>query len=353
MLNPTQIRKILNDTRPESIEELAQQAAQLTRRQFGRTIGLYSPLYLSNFCSSHCTYCGFHSQNKIQRTKLSPEEYVKEMQFIHAQGIRNILMLTGESYKHTPVSYLKEATLIASEYFQGIALEVHPMETAEYKELFAAGVDGITVYQETYDRARYAQVHLSGYKKDYDFRYATPYRAAEAGIRQISLGILLGLSDPAQDLFALYQHLRELEISFPGVEYSVSFPRLRTVKAEVLASCDIDDVQFVKIIALTRLLFPRVGINLSTREEPNLRDHLLEIGITRMSAGSNTSVGGYTLLEEQAQDPQFDIKDERSVKEIVQLLKAKNFDPVFTDWRHLGLQPLQTPGPPSDNKYHR
>jgi 2-iminoacetate synthase len=330
-----QIKNILNDQRPESVEQLAQEAAQLTRRQFGRAISLYGPLYLSNFCSSHCTYCGFHSQHKIQRMKLEPEQYRKEMQFIHAQGIRNILMLTGESYKHTPVSYLKDAALIASEYFQGIALEVHPMETADYKELFAAGVDGIAVYQETYDRSRYAQVHLSGYKKDYDFRRATPHRAAEAGMRQISLGILLGLSDPAQDVFDLYQHLQELERSFPGVEYSVSFPRLRTVKTETLASCDVDDIQFVKIIALTRILFPRVGINLSTREEPRLRDHLLEIGITRMSAGSNTSVGGYTLLEEKAQDPQFDIKDERSVDEIIQLLKARNFDPVFTDWRHI------------------
>ena len=267
--------------------------------------------------------------------KMTPEQYRKEMQFIQSQGIRKIIMLTGESHKHTPVSYLKEATQIASEYFQGIALEVHPMETAEYKELFAAGVDGITVYQETYDRARYAQVHLSGYKKDYDFRYATPARAAEAGMRHISIGILLGLSDAANDVYAILQHLRELERSFPGVEYGISFPRLRTVKTESLASCDVDDVQFVKIIALTRILFPRVSINLSTREAPRLRDHLLDIAITRMSAGSNTSVGGYTLLEEKEQDPQFDIKDERSVDQIVKLLKSKDFDPVFTDWRHI------------------
>jgi len=335
MITFQQIKNILSDNRPQAIEELAQQAAQTTRQYFGRAISLYGPLYLSNFCSSHCTYCGFHSQNKIQRIKLGDQEYRKEMQFIHAQGIRNILMLTGESYKHTPVSYLKQAAQTASEYFQGIALEVHPMQTAEYKELFTAGVDGIAVYQETYDRGRYAQVHLSGYKKDYDFRYATPHRAAEAGIRQISLGILLGLSDLSEDLYCLYQHLRELEISFPGVEYSVSFPRLRTVKTETLANCDVDDAQFVKVIALTRLLFPRVGINLSTREEPQLRDHLLEIGITRMSAGSNTSVGGYALLEESKQDPQFDIKDERSVDEIVKLLKSKDFDPVFTDWRQI------------------
>src|SRR6202142_4083339 len=145
MMTFQQIQDILNDKGPKAVDELAQQAARLTRQHFGRAIGLYGPLYLSNFCSSHCTYCGFHSQNKIQRIKLEPAQYRKEMQFIHAQGIRNVLMLTGESYKHTPVSYLKEAALIASEYFQGIALEVHPMETSEYKDLFAAGVDGITV----------------------------------------------------------------------------------------------------------------------------------------------------------------------------------------------------------------
>lgn len=335
MMTFQQIKNILNDRNPASLEELADQAAHTTRQYFGRAISLYGPLYLSNFCSSHCTYCGFNSHNKIKRMALEPEQYRKEMQFIHSQGIRNILMLTGESYKHTPVSYLKKAAFIATEYFQGIALEVHPMELGEYKELFAAGVDGITIYQETYDRTRYAQVHLSGYKKDYNFRYDTPCRAAQAGMRHISLGILLGLSDVAQDVFALYQHLNELEKSFPGVEYSVSFPRLRTVKATSLASCNVDDLQFVKIISLTRLLFPRVGINLSTREAPALRDHLLEIGITRISAGSNTSVGGYTLLEDTAQDPQFDIKDRRSVDEIVKMLKVRGFDPVFTDWRHI------------------
>ncbi len=331
-----QITDILNDRRPESVEALAQEASRITRQQFGRAIGLYTPLYLSNFCSSHCTYCGFHSQNKIERVKLNPEQYTKEMQHIHAQGIRNILMLTGESYKHTPVPYLKEAATHASQYFQGIALEVHPMQTDEYKELFAAGVDGITVYQETYDRTRYAEVHLSGYKKDYDFRYATPARAAEAGMRQIAMGILLGLSENlSEDLFALFAHLRTLERSYPGVEYALSFPRLRTIKSKEFARCDIDDITFTKILCLTRILFPRVGINLSTREDAMLRDHLLELVITRMSAGSNTAVGGYSLFEEEKQDPQFDIKDDRTIAQVVRLLKNKNFDPVFTDWRRI------------------
>ncbi len=335
MIPLQKIKDLLEDQRPQALEEIAQEAARVTRQYFGRTIGLYAPLYLSNYCSSHCTYCGFHSNNKITRIKLTPDQYRQEMQVIHSQGIRNILMLTGESYKHTPVEYLKEAAQAASEYFQGIALEVHPMKTNEYQELFTAGVDGITVYQETYDRSRYAQVHLSGYKKDYDFRRATPQRAAEGGMRQIAMGVLLGLSDAASDLLELYNHLREMEQSFPGVEYSVSFPRLRTIKDKEFAHCDVDDIQLTKIVALTRILFPRVGINLSTREDARLRDHLLEIGITRMSAGSNTSVGGYSLLNEEEQDPQFDIKDERSVADIIALLKRKNFDPVFTDWRRI------------------
>ena len=151
--------------------------------------------------------------------------------------------------------------------------------------------------------------------------------------RHISLGILLGLSDTAEDLLSLYEHLRWMEKHFPGVEYSLSFPRLRKIKGRAFAICNVNDLDFIKILCLSRILFPRVGLNLSTRENPVLRDHALELGITRISAGSNTSVGGYTLKPAEEQDPQFDIEDQRSVKEIVQHLKLKNFDPVFTDWR--------------------
>lgn len=333
MITLTQIQKLLTDHRPETLEALAQDAKRITEQNFGRTISLYAPIYLSNYCSSHCTYCGFHSQNKIDRVKLTIDETRQEMQNVHATGIRNILLLTGESYKFTPVSYLKDAAQVAKEFFQGISLEVHPMLTAEYRELFEAGVDGITVYQETYDRARYAEVHLSGYKKNYDYRRETPGRAATAGMRQISMGILLGLSQVARDVYELLNHLREMEKAFPGVEYSLSFPRLRTIKGREYALCDVDDKTFIKIICLTRILFPRVGINLSTREEPRLRDHLLGIGITKISAGSNTAVGGYTLRTSDEQDPQFDTEDKRSVEEVVAMVKAQGFDPVFTDWR--------------------
>jgi len=333
MITLSAIKDILSDRDPDRLEELAQGSARLTRQFFGRTISLYAPLYLSNYCSSHCTYCGFHSKNRIQRVRLTPEEMQQEMKMVADTGIENILLLTGESYQATPLPYLKEAVSIAQGCFTSISLEVHPMEAEDYRELFLNGVDGITVYQETYDRLRYREVHLSGQKADYDYRFGTPERAAAAGIRQISMGILLGLSDPAEDLLELYSHLRDMEKNYPGVEYSLSFPRLRKIKGREFAVCDVDDITFIKIICLTRTLFPRVGINLSTRENPALRDHALELGVTKMSAGSNTAVGGYAIKAPEEQEPQFDIEDTRSVSRIVQLLKEKDFDPVFTDWR--------------------
>ncbi len=336
MISLREIKDILDNNDPKRLESLALESASLTRQYFGRTISLFAPLYLSNYCSSHCTYCGFNSHNRIERIKLKPEQMHAEMKHVADTGIENILLLTGESYKATPVSYLLEAADIAKQYFTGISLEVHPMETAEYSELFRNGVDGITVYQETYDRERYKEVHISGKKSDYDFRYATPERAAQGGIRHLAMGILLGLSDIAEDLMKLYEHLRTMEKNYPGVEYSVSFPRLRTIKGRDFALCNVDDKMFIKIVCLTRILFPRVGITLSTRETAQLRNNALELGFTRMSAGSNTSVGGYTIKEEEEQDPQFDIEDTRSVNEIVQLLKNKNFDPIFTDWRPIG-----------------
>ncbi|MBI3616902.1 MAG: 2-iminoacetate synthase ThiH [Candidatus Omnitrophica bacterium] len=340
MISLVDIKNILHDPNPRSTEQLAQNAGRLTRQYFGRTITLYAPLYLSNFCSSYCAYCGFHSHNRIKRFKLTDPQMHQEMSFLARQGIENVLLLTGESYQATPLSYLKEAAQIAKTHFSNISMEVHPMDEEEYRELFAHGVDGITVYQETYNRKRYKEVHISGKKADYDYRLNTPERAAKGGMRHISLGILLGLADTAEDLHALYQHLRWMERHYPGVEYSVSFPRVRAVKGTDLAYCDVDDVTLVKIICLTRIQFPRVGINLSTREDAGLRDHALELGITRISAGSNTSVGGYTVTAAEKQDPQFDIKDHRCVQDIITILKKRNFDPVLTDWRQIKNETL-------------
>lgn len=337
------IKDTLDNLDPHFLENLAQQSKQITTQYFGRTIALYAPLYLSNYCSSECTYCGFKSKNRIERFKLTADQMHSEMKHLSNAGIENILLLTGESYKVTPLSYLQEAVNIAKQYFPSITLEVHPMDEKDYQELFLNGVDGITVYQETYDEARYKEAHLSGLKANYHYRYETPQRAAQAGIRNISLGILLGLSDNiAEDLFALYTHLRFMEKNFPGVEYSLSFPRFKTIKGAEFAKNLVNDKTFIKIICLTRIIFPRVGINLSTRESATIRNNTLGLGITRMSAGSNTSVGGYTLKTQEEQNPQFDIEDTRSVEDVIKFLKNHDFDPVLTDWRRIDNEALNS-----------
>jgi 2-iminoacetate synthase len=316
-----------------ALKDLALRAQKVTRQYFGRTMGLYAPLYISNYCENNCLYCGFNSRQNIPRKTLSIAEIRRECLALSRTGIQNILILTGESRVQAPVAYIKEAVQVSKEYFPNISLEIYPLETTEYRELYLAGADSVAIYQETYDRERYGQLHLSGRKKDYDFRYGAPARIAEAGIRSISLGVLLGLADWRQDIKALFDHLRHLENNFPGVEYSLSFPRLQMIGNDPFDYTKVSDREMIEIIATARLLFPRVGINLSTREKPAFRDGVLGFGITRMSAGSLTTVGGYSSLPGESEPGQFTVNDERSLSEIRVLLAAQGYDPVLTDWR--------------------
>jgi 2-iminoacetate synthase len=329
----THIQAVIDNNDRTFIEELAQKARQTTIQYFGRAISLYAPIYLANYCDNHCIYCGFKHSIEMDRKKLSADDIRSEMKKVAETGIQNILLLTGESRKMTPVSYIKDAVIIAKEFFPAISLEVYPLEIDEYKELYEAGVDGITIYQETYDRARYKELHPKGRKRDYDYRYDTPERIAKAGIRTISMGVLLGLSEPVEDIYRLFSHLQWLEKHYPGVEYSVSFPRLIPLEDSPVDYVHVSDITLIKLICLARIMFPRVGINLSTREGESIRDHALQIGVTRISAASKTNVGGYSSCE--TKDPQFEVIDNRSVQEITDMLRGHGFDPVFTDWRRI------------------
>jgi 2-iminoacetate synthase len=317
------------------LEELARTARSVTRRYFGRAIGLYAPLYISNYCENYCVYCGFQARAHIPRTKLTAEEIEQECRTLHATGIRNILILTGESHKHSPVSYIADAIRIAKTYFPNIALEIYPLEIDQYRELYLAGADGITLYQETYNRTRYDELHIAGRKKDYDYRYGAPERMAQAGFRHISLGALLGLDDWRADVPRLFEHLRCLEKKYPGTEYALSFPRLQKVPEDERNYTEVTDIDMVKILCTARLLFPRAGINLSTRERASFRDHIFEFGVTRMSAGSSTQVGGYSPALRYGQEGQFHVNDSRSLAEVKAMLVRKGYDPVVTDWRHI------------------
>jgi len=313
----------------ELIEEMAKEAHKLTIQYFGKVIQLYVPLYVSDYCSNSCIYCGFSALNKTERKKLSIREVEENAMEIAKTGIKHIIFLTGESPEITPLSYLIDVTRVLKKYFSSISIEVYPLEIDDYKELIKEGVDGLTIYQETYDKKVYNEVHLAGRKKDYYYRLETPERGCKAGFRRVNIGALYGLANPIKDAFFTGLHAKYLQDTYLDIEISVSFPRLNPAEGCFTPNFRLDDKGFVQFILALRLFLPRCGITISTRERKEMRDNLIGLGITRMSAGSKTDVGGYVRPDKLKQ---FEISDNRNVEEIEKVIFKKGYEPVFKDW---------------------
>ncbi|MEI6831341.1 MAG: 2-iminoacetate synthase ThiH [Candidatus Omnitrophota bacterium] len=335
-LSTEQFFDLLSPQAENNLENMAQRAHALTKNYFGNTIQLYAPMYLSNYCDNSCLYCGFNLNNNIKRRKLTLEEVENEAQFISSSGLKHILILTGESRLKSPVSYIQDGVKILKKYFSSISIEVYPLAENEYARLAAGGVDGLTIYQEVYDEQVYAKMHISGPKKDYKFRLDAPERGAKAKMRSISIGALLGLGDWRREAFFLGLHAKYLQDNFPDVEIGISVPRIQPQVSGFKPIFQVSDRNIVQIILALRIFLPRLGIAISTRENPEFRENLIALGITKMSAGSATNVGGHTLYkEEKKRSSQFEIQDERSVSQIKAALEKKGYQPVFKDWLNL------------------
>ncbi len=314
------------------IEMMAQKAHKITVANFGYTINLYLPIYVSNYCSSDCLYCGFSKKNKIHRKKLSLEEVEIEAEEIAKTGIKSILFLTGESRKVTPLEYLCDVTKILKKHFSFVAIEVFPMSQEDYEVLFKAGVDGLTVYQEVYDKKIYKSVHVSGEKSNFEYRLDTPERGAKAGFRSLNIGTLFGLGDISQEAFFSGLHARYLSDKYLECELGLSLPRINDAEGDFKPNTILDDVTFVQIMCAYRLFLPRADINISTREDANFRDNLLGICATKFSAGSKTEVGGYTKAKTE---PQFEISDKRDSEEVIHRIQNLGYEPVYKNWESI------------------
>ncbi|MFZ5592521.1 MAG: 2-iminoacetate synthase ThiH, partial [Bacillota bacterium] len=265
-LNERDYLVLLSPRAEDFLEEMAWKAHRLTVQHFGRVIQLYTPLYLANYCVNKCAYCGFGAHNKIKRDRLTLAEVEDEARAIAGMGFKHILILTGESRHHSPVSYMRDCVQVLKKYFSSISIEVYPLTEEEYRELIFAGVDGLTIYQEVYDEAVYDRVHLAGPKKDYHFRLNAPERACRAGMRTVNVGALLGLHDWRSEAFATGLHAAYLQKKFPAVEVSLSPPRLRPEVGGFDPPVRVTDQNLVQYILAFRLFMPRAGITLSTRE---------------------------------------------------------------------------------------
>jgi 2-iminoacetate synthase len=322
---------LLSPAAEKHLEEMAQRARRLTVQHFGRVMMLFTPLYLSNYCVNQCVYCGFQAKNRLERKKLTPDEVEKEARMIAATGLKHLLILTGESRRESSVAYIRACVEILKKYFTSINIEIYPLEEEEYAELIAAGVDGLTIYQEAYDEEIYDQLHPAGPKRNYRFRLETPERACRAGMRAVNVGALLGLHDWRSEAFFTGLHANYLQDTFPEVEVSISPPRIRPHLGGFQPKVKVSDKNLVQYMLAFRLYMPRGGITVSTREPVWLRDRLVKLGATRMSAGSCTAVGGRSVNEHD--DGQFEISDERSVAEMARMLYRQGCQPVYKDWQ--------------------
>ncbi len=337
-----------------ALEAMAARSQALTRQHFGRTMRLFAPLYLSNECVNNCKYCGFSRDNPILRVTLEIDAMLAEARHLAAEGFRNVLLVAGEHPKFVSGDYLAQCVRRLREEggVPSVSLEVAPMETADYIPLVAAGAEGLVVYQETYHRPTYAEMHTSGPKRDFDWRLDCPERAYAAGFRRLGIGALFGLHDWREEALALGAHVDYLLRRCWKAQLTVSLPRLRPAAGEFEPRSVLPDRELVQLICALRIAFPQVGIVLSTREPQALRDALIPLGVTMMSAGSHTEPGGYTgqgrnalhhtvrgrqtsageLAEGALATGQFDIADLRSAGQIADRLRQDGFEPVWKDW---------------------
>jgi 2-iminoacetate synthase len=336
-MNLKEFKAIISAKSNQSLEDLMLAARRETLKHFGRTIQLYSPLYLSNECVNSCTYCGFNRRSKIKRITLDIKQVEKEAQFLRKQGFQHILLLTGEDSSRVPVDYLENAIRTAKDLFVSVSIEVYPLREEDYSRLIAAGVDGLTIYQETYHLPTYHRVHPDGPKRDFKWRLGAPERAARAGMRKIGIGFLLGLYDWRDEALKLAEHLQSLLKNFWQAQFQISFPRINLpagrqapIEADFKVGYPVSDQEFIRLLCAFRLLFPQIGFTLSTRERAKLRDKIFPFGFTQMSAGSKTFPGAYSVGIKSGK--QFEIADDRTPRQVVKALVKSGYEPVWKDW---------------------
>jgi 2-iminoacetate synthase len=331
--NPSEreLALMLSPAAGEFLELMAQRARAITRRHFGRTIKLYTPLYLSNFCNGGCLYCGIAADRRAKRMVLDIEHLRHEMAAIKQMHLEELVLLTGERMPEADVPYLRDCVAIAAEYIHNVNIEVFPMAEDEYRQLADAGCTGVTLYQETYDQDVYEKMHRWGDKRDFFQRLDAPERALRGGMRTLGIGALLGLADPRFDLLCTYRHAQHLLKTYWKAGVSISFPRIQPQLGDFRPDHPVDEKMLAQFIFALRIALPDIPLVLSTREPRRVRDGMAGLGISKMSVASKTTVGGYSVDSEESTE-QFEISDERGIPEFCEMLRANGLEPVFKNW---------------------
>ena len=304
VLTPEDFGALLSPAALPFLEQMAQRAQAETRKHFGNSVQMFTPLYIANYCENYCIYCGFNCHNKIRRAKLDMDEVEQELKAIAETGLQEILILTGESRAMSPVSYIGEAVKLARKYFRVIGIEIYPLNVDEYAYLHECGVDYVTVFQETYDDQKYKTLHLGGHKRIFPYRLNAQERALMGGMRGVGFAALLGLSDFRKDAFATGLHAK-----------------------------DVHEPQLLQVVCAYRIFMPFASITISTRERAGFRDNIIGIAATKISAGVDVGIGGHS--GEDKGDEQFEISDGRSVDEVYNAICEHGLQPVMADYLYV------------------
>lgn len=335
-------KALLSPAAEPFLEQMAQKASIETRKHFGNTVYIFTPLYIANYCENYCVYCGFNCYNHINRMQLNHDQIEHEMKIIADSGMEEILILTGESRSKSSIEYIGEACRLARKYFRMVGLEIYPVNTDEYKYLHECGADYVTVFQETYDSDRYEQLHLMGHKRVYPYRFNAQERALRGGMRGVAFSALLGLSDFRKDALATALHVYYLQRKYPHADMSLSCPRLRPIiNNEKINPLDVHETQLCQIICAYRIFLPYVGITVSSRESESFRNGIVKIAATKVSAGVSTGIGDheskYTGQEQNGAegDEQFEINDSRSFKSMYNDMSDEGLQPVLNDYLYV------------------
>ena len=330
---PEDFAALLSPAALPLLEDIAQAARRETRKHFGNSVYMFTPLYIANYCENYCIYCGFNCHNKINRARLNPEQIEMEMAAIAKTGLQEILILTGESRAKSDVKYIGEACKIARKYFKVIGLEVYPMNSDEYAYLHECGADYVTVFQETYHSDKYETLHLAGHKRIFPYRFNAQERALMGGMRGVGFAALLGLDDFRRDAYATGYHAYLLQRKYPHAEIAFSCPRLRPIiNNDRINPMDVHEPQLLQVVCAYRLFMPFASITVSTRECARVRDNMVNIAATKISAGVSTGIGEHVEEIEEKGDDQFEISDGWSVEEVYDALLAHGLQPVMNDY---------------------
>ena len=330
---PEDFAALLSPAALPYLEQMAQVAKAEKEKHFGNGVNMFTPIYIANYCENFCIYCGFNCHNKINRAKLNAQEIEKEMAAVAKTGLQEVLILTGESRKYSDVKYIGEACKIARKYFKVIGLEVYPMNSDEYAYLHECGADYVTVFQESYNSDKYETLHLAGHKRIFPYRLNAQERALKGGMRGVGFAALLGLDDFRKDAFATGMHAYLLQRKYPHAEIAFSCPRLRPIiNNDKINPMDVHEPQLLQVVCAYRLFMPFSSISVSTRECSRVRDNLVNIAATKISAGVSTGIGEHVEEIENKGDDQFEISDGRSVEEVYEALLDEGLQPVMNDY---------------------